>query len=154
MGCGASGVLAAGSEVESGTAVAVWAASLDEGGVRAFHASSLQAHKGDLQPDTVVLAGVPELGEATGVIALPDPYSFDTDALLIALREHDAAVPVFGGQASARTADGSAALFHGELVVEEGAVGLVFEGVPLQPCVSQGAAPVGPELTSPPARAA
>ena len=56
-------------------------------------------------------------------------------------------MPVLGGHASARTFDGSAALFHGELVLEEGAVGLVFEGVPLQPCVSQGAAPLGPELT-------
>jgi small ligand-binding sensory domain FIST len=147
VGCGASGVLAGGSEVESGTAVAVWAAALEGGAVRTFHASSLQAQKGELQPDTVVLAGVPDIGEATGVVALADPYSFDTDALLVALREHDGAVPVFGGQASARTADGGAALFHGERVVEEGVVGLVFEGVPLAPCVSQGAAPVGPELT-------
>jgi len=78
---------------------------------------------------------------------LPDPYSFDTGALLVALREHDGAVPVLGGQASARTIDGGAALFHGERVLEEGAIGLVFEGVPVRPCVSQGAAPVGPELT-------
>jgi len=146
-GCGASGVLAARAEVESGTAVAVWAAALDEGSVRTFHTSSLSAQKGDLQPDTVVLAGVPDLAEATGVIVLPDPFTFDTDALLVALRESDAGVPVLGGQSSARTGDGGAALFHGELVVEEGAVGLVFEGVPMWPCVSQGAAPLGPELT-------
>jgi len=140
-------VLATGSEVESGTAVAVWAAALDDGAVRTFHASSLAAQKGDLEPDTVVLAGVPDLVGSSGVIALPDPYTFDTDALLIALREHGAGVPVLGGQASARTVDGGAALFHGELVLEEGAVGLVFEGVPMRPYVSQGAAPLGPELT-------
>ena len=56
-------------------------------------------------------------------------------------------MPVLGGQASGRTFDGSAALFRDELVLEEGAVGLVFEGVPMAPCVSQGAAPLGPELT-------
>ena len=56
-------------------------------------------------------------------------------------------MPILGGQASGRTFEGSAALFHDELVLEEGAVGLVFEGVPLHPCVSQGAAPLGPELT-------
>src|SRR5262249_50217252 len=101
----------------------------------------------ELEADTVMLAGVPDLAEASGVIALPDPYTFDTDALLVALREHDGAVPVLGGQASARTAEGGAALFHDELVLDEGAVGLVFEGVPMRPCVSQGAAPLGPELT-------
>ena len=125
----------------------MWAAALDEGAVRAFHTSSLAAQKGDLQPDTVVLAGVPDLGESTGVIVLADPFSFDTDALLVALREHDGDVPVLGGQASARTQEGAAALFHGETVLEEGAVGLVFEGVALRPYVSQGAAPLGPELT-------
>ena len=147
VGCGASGVLATRSEVESGTAVAVWTAALEDGAVRAFHASSILAEHDDLEADTVMLAGVPDLAEASGVIALPDPYTFDTDALLVALREHDGAVPVLGGQASARTAEGGAALFHDELVLDEGAVGLVFEGVPMRPCVSQGAAPLGPELT-------
>jgi len=38
VGCGASGVLAAGAEIESGTAVAVWAARLGDGHVHTFHA--------------------------------------------------------------------------------------------------------------------
>jgi small ligand-binding sensory domain FIST len=54
---------------------------------------------------------------------------------------------VLGGQASGRTAGGGAALFHGEQVLGEGAVGMVFEGVTVMPCVSQGASPLGPELT-------
>jgi small ligand-binding sensory domain FIST len=145
VGCGASGVLATGAEVESGTAVAVWAASLDDGSVRAFHASSLAAQ--DAEAGTIVLAGVPDVREASGVIAIPDPYTFETDALLVALREYGAAVPVVGGQASARTDDGGAALFLDEAVLDEGVVGLVFEGIAIQPCVSQGAAPLGPELT-------
>jgi small ligand-binding sensory domain FIST len=145
VGCGASGVLAGGSEVESGTAVAVWAAALADGSVRTFHASSLAAQ--DPESGTVVLAGVPDVGDASGVIAIPDPYTFETDALLVALRESGGDVPVIGGQASARTEDGGAALFHEEVVLDEGVVGLVFEGVPMQPCVSQGAAPLGPEMT-------
>jgi small ligand-binding sensory domain FIST len=145
VGCGASGVLAAGAEVESGTAVAVWAAALGDGAVRSFHASTLAAPEPD--SGTIVLAGVPDVREASGVIAIPDPYTFDTDALLVALREYGGAVPVLGGLASARTDDGGAALFHDEAVLEEGVVGLVFEGVPVRPCVSQGAAPLGPELT-------
>ena len=39
VGCGAGGVLGAGRELESGTAVAVWAATFDGGRVRPFHAT-------------------------------------------------------------------------------------------------------------------
>ena len=56
-------------------------------------------------------------------------------------------MPVLGGLASARTAGGATALFLGEEVVDEGAVGVRLDGVELLPCVSQGAAPIGPELT-------
>jgi len=56
-------------------------------------------------------------------------------------------VPVLGGLASARTAEGAAALFCDDQVVEAGAVGLRLDDVELLPCVSQGAAAVGPELT-------
>jgi small ligand-binding sensory domain FIST len=54
---------------------------------------------------------------------------------------------VVGGLSSARTLDGSCALFRGEEVVTGGAVGVRFDGVEVLPCVSQGAAPIGPELT-------
>ena len=49
--------------------------------------------------------------------------------------------------ASARTANDGAALFLGEEVVDGGAVGVRLDGVEILPCVSQGAAPIGPELT-------
>jgi small ligand-binding sensory domain FIST len=38
VGCGAGGVVGGGREVETGTAVAVWAAALDGGTASAFHA--------------------------------------------------------------------------------------------------------------------
>jgi small ligand-binding sensory domain FIST len=56
-------------------------------------------------------------------------------------------VPVLGGISSARTLDGGAALFAGDAVAGDGAVGVVLRGVEVLPCVSQGAAPIGPELT-------
>lgn len=146
VGCGASGVLGVGSEVEEGTAVAIWAASLSEGSVRAFHASAPRGET-DPAPDAASL-GLPALSLATtAAIVLPDPFSFDTEVLLEALRVSTPHVPVLGGIASAQTFDGTAALFQDELVLEEGAVGLVFEGVPVHTCVSQGASPLGPELT-------
>jgi small ligand-binding sensory domain FIST len=147
VGCGASGVLAAGAEVEDGTAVAVWAAALRDGAVTSFHASAPREDGGGAADATSEPVGLPALLDATGAIVLPDPYTFDTEALLQSLRRSAPRVPVLGGLASARTFDGTAALFHDEVVLEEGAVGLAFEGVPMHTCVSQGASPLGPELT-------
>jgi small ligand-binding sensory domain FIST len=147
VGCGASGVLAAGAEVEDGTAVAVWTAALADGAVTTFHANAPHDDGDHAVEAATEPTGLPVLAGATSAIVFPDPYTFDTEALLGALRRTVPELPVLGGLASARTFDGTAALFHDELVLEEGAVGLAFEGVPVHACVSQGASPLGPELT-------
>ena len=54
---------------------------------------------------------------------------------------------MLGGISSARTLDGGAALFAGEQVMPDGAVGVAFRGVDIHAAVSQGAAPIGPEMT-------
>ncbi|MGI8800730.1 MAG: FIST signal transduction protein [Solirubrobacteraceae bacterium] len=138
IGCGAAGVLGGEQEIEDATAVAVWLACLGEGSVTTFHATS--STDGEFQ-------GVPDLAGASGVILLPDPYSFATDLLLRRLHEQAPGVPVLGGLSSGRTFDNTAALFRDELVLESGMVGARLDGVELLPCVSQGAAPLGPELT-------
>lgn len=140
-GCGAGGVLGAGRELESGTGVAVWAAALDEGAATPFH-----AHVDEVD-DGLAVSGLPDLAGAAGCILLPDPYSFPTDGILTELHRRAPEVPVLGGLSSARTLDGAAALFCGEEVLDGGAVGIRLDGVELLPCVSQGAAPIGPEMT-------
>ena len=140
-------MLAAGAEVEDGTAVAVWTAALADGAVTTFHASAPREERGGGSDAAAEPVGMPALAGASAVIVLPDPYTFDTEIMLQALRRSAPSVPVLGGLASARTFDGTAALFHDEVVLEEGAVGLAFEGVPVHTCVSQGASPLGPELT-------
>jgi small ligand-binding sensory domain FIST len=140
-------VLAQGSEVEEGTAIAVWAAALDGGTVRSFRASAPLGDDDQDDDEGAPALDVKAVANATAVLVFPDPYSFDTEAMLSALRESCPQVPVLGGLASARTFDGTAALFHDESVLEQGAVGLLFEGVPVHTCVSQGASPLGPELT-------
>ena len=140
-GCGAGGVLGDAREIERGTAVAVWAASLDGGSAEAFHLDVLRG------PDAMAVGGLPDLDDVTGIVLLPDPYSFPTDLVLTELAQHAPRVPVLGGIASARTLDGDAALFLGDSLCGNGAVGVAFSGVEVLPCVSQGAAPVGPELT-------
>jgi small ligand-binding sensory domain FIST len=141
VGCGAGGVLGPLREVEAGTAVAVWAATLDGGGATAFHAEAIET------PDGIGVTGLAEIEDASGVVLLPDPYSFPTDAVLAELAVRSPGVPIVGGLASARTPEGDAALFVDGRVVGAGAVGVRFDGVEILPCVSQGAAPVGPELT-------
>jgi small ligand-binding sensory domain FIST len=141
IGCGAGGVLAGEREVERGTAVAVWAASLGESGsATPFHSVVTTGESG-------TMAGVPDLSGASGAVILADPVSFPADPILRAISEVLPDVPVLGGVASARLGDGGAALFLGEEVVDGGAVGVRFDGVPFLPCVSQGATPIGPELT-------
>jgi small ligand-binding sensory domain FIST len=141
IGCGAGGVLGAGRELESGTGVAVWAASLDGGRARPFHATV----SGD--GGAGVLQGLPELGTNAALIMLSDPYSFPTDAVLDGIAREAPGVAVLGGLASARAPVGGAALFNGERVERSGAVGVCLNGVEMLPCVSQGAAPLGREMT-------
>jgi len=142
IGCAAGGVIGARREVEDGTAVSVWAAHLDGGTAATFHALVEEIEEG-----TGALAGMPELDGAAGAVLLADPATFPTDAVLKFLSESAPAVPLVGGLASARTAGGGTALFLGDEVHDEGAVGVRLDEVEVLPCVSQGATPIGPELT-------
>jgi small ligand-binding sensory domain FIST len=142
VGCGTGGVLGVGRELESGTGVAVWAAAIEElGQVTPFHADVVR------DGDEHHVLGLPDLSDASGAIILSDPYTFPTDAVLEFIARDSPAVPIVGGLSSARTSDGEGALFIGEQVCGQGAVGVVFEDVEIVPCVSQGAAPVGREVT-------
>jgi small ligand-binding sensory domain FIST len=141
VGCGAGGVMNGRREVENGTAVSVWTASLDGGEAVPFHATSVE------HDDQIAINGIPDLAGASGAILLPDAWSFPTDLVLGELAARAPGVPVLGGVASGEGPAGGTVLFHDEEVVREGAVGLRLEGVELLPCVSQGAAPLGPELT-------
>jgi small ligand-binding sensory domain FIST len=142
VGCGAAGVIAETREVEDGTAVSVWAAALDGGEALPFHA--------DVEPlgdGGGVLTGLPELTGAAGALLLADPFTFPTDAVLRELSLATPMLPLLGGLASARSPDAETPLVLGEEVYTSGAVGVRFDGVEILPCVSQGAAPIGPELT-------
>ncbi len=142
VGCGAAGVLGAGREVEGGTAVSVWAANLGGGRAEAFHAAAEQLE----DDEAVAISGVPELEGASALVLLPDPFTFPTDRVLAEMPVAAPGVPVLGGLASGR-AEERAVLLHDRAVHADGAVGVRLEGLEVLPCVSQGAAPIGPELT-------
>ena len=101
VGCGAGGVLGESRELESGTAVAVWAADFGgTGGASVFHAT-VQSDGTDAWLD-----GLPQLDGASGAILLSDPYSFPADLALTELAERSPTVPVLGGLAQRGFAGG------------------------------------------------
>jgi small ligand-binding sensory domain FIST len=141
IGCGAGGVVGGGREIEEGAAAVVWAAAMPGAEIATHHFQTEPA------PEGFDLDGLPDptsLGDA--LVVLADPYSFAAEALLARLEEIRPGMPVLGGLASAAAA-GSASLFRDGAVLDGGAVACSISGVPVLPCVSQGATPVGPEMT-------
>ena len=140
VGCGAQGVVGGGRELEDG-GVAVWAAALPGARVAPFHLEALAG-----AGSTVAIAGMPRTDAADAVVLLADPYSFPAEALLAEMALDQPGLPVIGGLASAGGGPGAGALMLGDELVTGGAVGVTLEGVDVQPCVSQGARPIGPEM--------
>jgi small ligand-binding sensory domain FIST len=138
VGCGAQGVVGSGRELEDG-GVAIWAASLPDAEVQPFHVEIGRAG------DTLVVAGVPDLDGVDAAVLLADPYSFPAEPLLGRLSDARPDLPVVGGMAS--SARGSDSLLFGDEAVSGGAVGVALRGADVRACVSQGARPVGPEMT-------
>ncbi|MBA2348852.1 MAG: FIST C-terminal domain-containing protein [Solirubrobacterales bacterium] len=139
-GCGAAGVVGDGREIEEGTAISIWAGNLGDARAEAFHAAV------ETQDDGLRIDGFPVLEGASALILLPDPYSFPTEQVLAELPGVGPGVPVLGGLASASGPEG-AVLLCDEQVHTSGAVGVRLDGLEILPCVSQGATPIGPELT-------
>jgi small ligand-binding sensory domain FIST len=139
IGCGAGGVLAAGRELERGSGAAVWALSAPDAGIATHHFET-ESVTGELRPP----GPQAELGES--LVVLCDPRSFNVDALLAHLNETSPGMPVLGGLASVAGV-GAPVLFRDGEPLTGGAVACSFSGLGLIPCVSQGATPVGPEMT-------
>ena len=141
IGCGAAGVVGAGREIEAGPGAAVWALSAPEARIATHH---LEAGPG---AEAVGVSGLPDaegMGEA--MIVLAEPFTFGAEALLSRLNHERPGMPVLGGLASV-AAGGSGVLFRDSEVLDSGAVACSLAGVSMVPCVSQGACPVGPEMT-------
>ena len=138
LGCGAQGVIGSGRELEDG-GVTVWAASLGAGSAEPFHVRAEPLEGG------LALAGVPDAHGADAALVLADPYTFPAEPLLAALADTRPELPVVGGIASAGGA--GSAIFGPGGTVPEGAVGVLLRDTAVRTCVSQGARPIGPEMT-------
>jgi small ligand-binding sensory domain FIST len=134
--CAADGVIGAGREHQGGPGLGLLAATLPPGA----HATPFHA-KQDVVRDGRELAGVPAPPAGAIVLALVDPHSTPVEELVEGL----GGVPLLGGFAGLGGV-GEARLFTSGGCVEEGAVGVVLDGLPVRPIVSQGARPIGPEM--------
>jgi small ligand-binding sensory domain FIST len=138
IGCGASGVVGGGREIEGGSGAVVWAASLPGARVETLHITA--------EPGNGGIQGLPDELAADAFVVLADPYSFATERLLQVVEQVRPGLPVLGGLVSAASAGGGV-LFRDGDVVGGGAVACTIDGIGVVPCVSQGAAPIGPEMT-------
>jgi small ligand-binding sensory domain FIST len=131
VGASTEAVIGGGREFEGRPAVSVLAASLGSGAARARHLTAADA-------------GLLEVAGPALVVA--DPYTFPVERLLEEMNESGPAVAV-GGLASGGRGPGEHALLCDGEVHREGAVVVDLSGpVGLRVLVSQGCAPIGPEL--------
>jgi len=149
IGCGAGGTVAAGRELEETPGVVVWGASLPGAELETMHVTAERDAEGFRLlglPNMLTEAQHEEAGADESLLALCDPFSFPAEELLAVLDRARPHVPVLGGLASASFAGGAMLMRDGD-VHTEGAVAVRLRGAQVLPCVSQGAGPVGPEMT-------
>ncbi|MCL4290222.1 MAG: FIST C-terminal domain-containing protein [Thermoleophilia bacterium] len=139
LGCVAQGVIGRGRELESGPAVALWAASLPGAQLLPFHVAPTGDGDGEA-PD-----GLPDIAGADLVTLLLDPFSLPATGLLDRLNADYPGVPAVGGIATGGGEPGSQALLLDGALEEGGAVGVALSGVSVRAVVSQGCAPLGPD---------
>ena len=135
IGATAVGVLGGAQEVESGSAVSLWAGRT--GPVGALRLESMPG-----QPPQVY--GLPdELADGSVVLAVCDPFTLPVDTLARQANDHPARPSVVGGLASAGGAPGSNTLVLDGDLHRDGGVGVVLPPGVARPVVSQGCRPIG-----------
>lgn len=142
VGCTGEAVIGTAREVEDEPAIAVWAARLPGARITPIRATAAVDDDGDIRFPGWPGAGAPE---ADVMIVLADPFSLPVDRLLagIAVPGHP---PVVGGLASGGQAPGTHVMFLDGTWYTDGLVGVAVSGTPVAVGVSQGCAPIGPEM--------
>ena len=143
LGCSAGGVIGGGREIEERPGLSISAAALPGVRIHPFHLAmeSLPAPT-DVDAWRQLVGVAPE--SAPHFVILPEPFTFDAEALVRGL---DASFPEsrkVGGVASGARAPGGNALFLGSAVHRSGAVGVALTGdVEIDTVVAQGCRPIG-----------
>jgi small ligand-binding sensory domain FIST len=142
---GATGeaVIGTGCELEGVPAMSLLAMSLPGGRASVHHLSVRDTGDGPAVEMPAELLPAP--GEPMLLIA--DPYSFPADAFLEGVEGRFQGAVAVGGLASGGAGPGEHAFICGRRVMRHGAIAVTVDGdVRLRVLVSQGCAPVGPEM--------
>jgi len=139
LGCPGAGIIGGNDELESGPAVALWAARWPGAVLRPF---ALEADEVDGEIELKGWPGAVKPG--TGFLVLADPHSTPLDTLLEGFAKRFPGAPVIGGIASGAPGPGQALLLTADGVQDEGCLGLAIGGgVRVDPVVSHGCRPIG-----------
>lgn len=147
VGCTGEAVIGNGREVEDRPAVSVWGAVMPGARITPIRAFSGPGVGGGTEfagwPDGPSPGGV---GEDDLLILLADPFTFRADVLLARMNAGPWHPPIVGGMASGGSRPGQHRLLLDGRWFDDGAVGVAVGGVPFTTAVSQGCAPIGPEM--------
>lgn len=139
IGASTEAVIGGEREIEGASAVSVWAARLPGAVLTPF------ALPGGV-PGGPEELGWPADHDGSPTILIADPFTFAADVLLAGLAELVPAPVVVGGLASGGAGPGEHTLLLDDRVLVEGAVAMGIGGAGVVPLVSQGCAPIGPEM--------
>jgi small ligand-binding sensory domain FIST len=142
IGCTTEAVIGEGREVEEGPGLSIWCARLPDVSAATFRLTA------DATDDGYDIAGWPDPAspdDGTPLIVLADPFTVPPDALIARHAERGLA-PIVGGMASGGARPGDHVMFLDRDVHWDGGVGLELPGAAVIPVVSQGCAPIGPDM--------
>ena len=145
LGCTAGGVIGGGREIENHSALSVIAGHMPGVQMHPFRIEKGPLPSLDESPRTWRNAiGLREAPDNLHFFVFADPYSTSPDVLLKGLDYAYPNTAKLGGLASAASAPGGNALYLGDRVHTEGAVGVALWGdVRIDPVVAQGGIPIG-----------
>ncbi len=140
VGCTGEAIVGAGREVEGGPALSLWCARLPGATARTFRLSTDDGEEIVGWPDEIDGPDPP-----TPLLLLADPFTLPANVMI---DEHNARgrPPIIGGLASGGTRPGEHVLFLDQDVHFDGGVGVEIPGAAILPVVSQGCAPIGPDM--------
>ncbi len=144
VGCTGEAIIGGGREVEGDPALSVWCASLADVAVETFRLSVQTIEETDEivgWPEWLIEAGPDD----TPLLVLADPFTLPADLML---EQHNARgrPVIIGGLASGGRRAGEHVVFHDRDVHFDGGVGVALPGAQIIPMVSQGCAPIGPDM--------
>ncbi len=144
LGCSGAGVIGAAREIEGPAAVALTVGYLPGVEAKPFHVISDELPSPDAPPDawSELLGVSPE--EKPHFLVLMDPFSMPGEGILAGLDYAFPSAVKVGGLASGSGLPSGHALFLGDEVYHDGAVGIALTGnIVVETVVAQGCRPIG-----------